>query len=111
MGGQNPPLSSISSLLEIMNKASNKGLLHLDDICLWDRLGNWVGWFIPDLPVRLQAQNHLLLLSLSGMAPVHSSLKDSWGWGKDGVYSAAKGFSVLQSPQSSNFPPIIWKSI
>ena len=94
-----------------MNWDSNKGLLRLANICLWDSLGNWVGWSIPDLPVRLKAQNHLLLLSLSGMAPVHYSLKDSWGWGKDGVYTVAKGFSVLQSPQSSIFPPIIWKSV
>ena len=80
-----------SSLSEIMNWASNKGLLRLANICLWDSLGNWVGWSIPDLPVRLKAQNHLLLLSLSGMASVHYSLNNSWGWGKDGVYSGAKG--------------------
>ena len=63
----NPPLSSVTSLSEIMNWATNKGLLRLVDIC------NWVGWSIPDLPVFLIPQKHLLLLSLIGLAPVHCS--------------------------------------
>ena len=31
--------------------------------------------------------------------------------GKDGVYTAAKGFSALQSPHSSIFPPAIWNLV
>ena len=45
------------------------------------------------------------------LAHVHSSHKDVWGSGKDGVYIVAKGFSALQSPHISIFPPTIWKSV
>ena len=65
----NPPLSSVIPLSEIMNWATNKGLLCLADICTWDSSRNWVGWSIPDLPACLKSQKHMLLLSLTCLAP------------------------------------------
>ena len=77
------------------------------DFCSWDGFGNWTGWTFPDLPVGLIPQKNLLLISLSGLAPIHISQKDRWGWGQDGFYSAAKGFNALLSPRRSSFPPTI----
>ena len=54
----------------------------------------------------------LLLSSLSGLAPVHCSYKDKWGWGNSGTYTTAKGFMELQkTPHESCLFPTIWKSV
>ena len=50
----NPPLSSLISLNEIKLWLTNKGLLQLADICSWDSVGNWVGWYF------LEILDHLL---------------------------------------------------
>ena len=72
---------------------------------------NWVGWSLPDLPARLNSHKFLLFTTLSGLAHVHSSHQDHWGWGIDGYYSVAKGFNVLQPPLCSSLPPMIWKMV
>ena len=106
-----PPLSSVLPLTTILNWETNKGLIRLADICTWDSSGNWTGWSLPDLPVGLHPQKNLLLSSLSGLAPIHTSQKDHWGWGLDGFYTATKGFNALQPSHNSFFPPVIWKSV
>ena len=106
-----PPLSNANKLTEIQNWAINKGLLCLADICSWDRDGNWVGWSLPDLPAIFNSQKTLLFTTLSGLALVHLSQQDCWGWGLDGFYSIAKGYKALNTFHSSCLPPTIWKLI
>ena len=71
----NPALSSFLPLTEILNWATNKGLIRLADFCIWDHSGNWSGWSFPDLPIDLLPQKLLLFSFLSGLAPIHLSLK------------------------------------
>ena len=73
-----PVVSSVLQLSDILDWSTNKGLLRLVDICAWDCAGNWVSWNFPDLPDCLVSQKSLLISLLSGLAPVHSSSKDSW---------------------------------
>ena len=70
-----------------------------------------MGWIFPNLPICLVSQKKLLLSSLSGLAPIHSSYKDNWGWGNTGFYSTAKGFFELQAVHSSSLSMAIWKSV
>ena len=42
-------LSSINSLSEIKSWLINKGFLRLENICIWDKDGNWVGWVFPEI--------------------------------------------------------------
>ena len=106
-----PPLSSINSLSEIKLWLSNKDLLHLADIWLWDDAGNWVDWNFPEMPQWLIPEQSILTKALSDLAPIHCSLKDKWGWGPTGVYSVGHGFSAIQSSQTSLLTPALWKSI
>ena len=94
----NPPLPTLNLLNEIKLWLINKGLLRLADICSWDSNGNWVGWSFPEMPEPLIHHQHLLIIALSGMAPVHRSFKYKWAWGQSGFYSTAHGFSALQTP-------------
>ena len=95
----NAPLNSDLSLTEIKLWLVNKGLLRLSDIISWDSNGNWVAWTFPKLLERahpiLLAQQILLLNKLSGLAPIHLSCKDVWGWGSSGNYTAIHGFQVM----------------
>ena len=90
---------------------SNKGLLSLAYICLWDEAGNWIGWNFPEIPDRLISEQETLIKTLSGLAPVHHSLKDKWGWGATGVYSMGHGFAEIQTSHVSLLKLAMWKSI
>ena len=90
---------------------TNKGLVRLADICLWDNAGNWVGYSFPEIPIHLLSQHKLLIYFLSVLAPVHCSSKDQWGWDRTRFYSAAQGFSILQTPYVSCLSPECWKSV
>ena len=90
-----------------MNWATNKGLLQLADICTWDRVGNWAGWSLPDLPAHLHPQIFLLFSSLTGLTPLQTSHKDSWGWGFVGFYYLSKGSTAIQAPHCSSFSSAI----
>ena len=107
----NSPLSTVFSLTEIKLWMINQGLLRVANICIWDSAGNWVGWTFPEIPVHLLSQHKLLISFLFGLAPIHCSSKDQWGWGQIGFYSAAQGFSVLQTPYVSCLSPACWKFV
>ena len=100
----NPPLSSLNSLNEIKLWLVNKGLLRLANIYSWDSTGNWTGWTFPEIPEPLLPQKNLFIAMLSGLASVHRSSKDKWGWGQSGIYTTAQGFIALQPPQASFCP-------
>ena len=85
----NPPLSTLNSLNEIKLWLINKGLLRLADICSWDSNGNWAGWYFLEIPEPLLLQQYLLISTLLGLAPIHFSSKDKWGWGRSGKYSTS----------------------
>ena len=102
-----PCLSSVPQLHEIMNWSKNKGLIRLADICMWDYDGNWSGWNFPDLPVQFNPHKSVLISHLSGLAQVHSSHKDRWGWRADDFYSAAKAFKSLLLAHISSFSSAI----
>ena len=105
-----PPLSSINSISEIKLWLSNKGLLRLADICLWDEAGNWIGWNFPEIRDRLISEQETLIESLSGLAPSHRSLKDKWGWGSTGVYFMGHGFAEIQYSHVSLLKLTMWNS-
>ena len=96
----------------------SKGILRFADISSWDRKGNWVVWkFIAFPGYRdsiLHCQFNLLLNFVTGIAPIHSSCKDAWGWGSSGIYSAAVGYKSLHdyppSPHNAKFWKQVWKS-
>ena len=97
---------------EIKDWILSKGLLRLADVYSWDSNGNWDDWSFPEIPHHLNVQKNILLAPLTGLAPVHMSFKDKWGWGIFGSYSATKGYLELQ--QNSNdscLLPAIWKSV
>ena len=77
---ENPPLSSVILLTEIMNWETKKGLLWLADIFIQDSSSNWATWSTLDLRACLKPLKNLLLPSLIGLALVHISQKDEWGW-------------------------------
>ena len=92
----NESLNSVISINEIKQWLFNKGIYKLSDIISWDNSSNWDLWSLPkladcDLPI-LHTQQKTLLEKLSGLAPVNSSCKDTWGWGPTGIYSAANGY-------------------
>ena len=90
---------------------TNKGLLCLANICSWDAEGNWVDWRFPEMPDRLISDQTKLIKALSGLAPVHFSLKDKWGWGAFGVYSVGHGYSEINISHAALLTPALWKSI
>ena len=57
---------------------------------------------------------NLLLTELTGLAPIHSSLKDKWGWGKSDKYTSNQGYSALQSNmiplQAVSLQKSVWSS-
>ena len=106
-----PPLSSVPQLHELMNWFKNKGLNRLADICKWGFDGNWSGWNFPDLPVQFNSHKSVMISHLLGLAPVHFTYKDRWGWGADGFYSAANAFQALLPVHNSSFTPTIWHSV
>ena len=69
----NPPLSTVLLLSYFFTWETNKGLIRLADFCSWDGFGNWTGWTFLDLPVGLIPQKKSLLISLSGLSPIHIS--------------------------------------
>ena len=89
----NSPLSYENSFSEIKRWMTNKGLLCLAGICSWDDKGNWVDWKFLEIPDRLISDQSNLIKALSGLAPVHFSLKDKWGSREFGVYSVGHGYS------------------
>ena len=103
-----PSFSSDSQLHDLMFWFKNQGLNRLADICKWDLEGNWSGWIFPELPVHLSAQKLYLSSLLTGLAPVHISSKDRWGWGAEGSYTAKSAFLSLMLVHNSTFPPAIW---
>ena len=106
-----PPLSSINSIFEIKLWLSNKGILCLADICLWDEAGNWIGWNFPKIPDGLISEQETFIKNLSRLALVHRSLKDKWGWGATGVYSVGHGFVEIQTSHVSLLKLTMWKLI
>ena len=90
------PFFVVTRLDEIKDWISNKGLLQLADICSWDNNGNWANWSFPELLDHLITQINILLAALTGLAPIHRSFKDKWGWGSSGSYSAALGYLEFQ---------------
>lgn len=60
-------------------------------------------WILPQL--------HQLLAKLTGLAPVHLHLRDKWGWGKTGTYSARLGFVALQEQQHQIHTTKLWKHV
>ena len=90
---------------------SNKGLLSLAYICLWDEAGNWIGWNFQEILDRLISEQETLIKTLSRLAPVHRSLKDKWGWGATGVYSVGHGFVEIKSFHVSLLKSAMWESI
>ena len=50
-------------------------------------------------------------MKLTGLAPIHSSCKDMWGWGISGNYSAAHGFQEIHKISISTLSASIWKTI
>ena len=73
----------------------------MSDIASWDAKGNWIDWSLPlmidrDLP-NFYAHQNLLLTRLNGVTPIHRSCRELWGLGPSGVYTAAYGFSHLQT--------------
>ena len=57
-------------------------------------------------------QIFLLISTLTGLALVHKSFKDKWGWGSSGSYSAANGYLAYQQlPHDSSLIPVFWKSL
>ena len=100
----NESLNSVISISEIKQWLINKGIFKLSDIISWDNSGNWESWSLPELTDRdhvLHAQQKILLELIPGMAPVHPSCKDSWGWGPARIYTAASGYMLIQSKQIS----------
>ena len=53
----------------------------------------------------------ILIDALAGLAPVHRSSNDKWGWGSTGVYTVAHGMSAIHSPHASLLSTALWKSI
>ena len=47
-----------------------------------------------------------MIQKLTGSAPIHSSSKDEWGWGRSGEYSTPKGYKVLQKSQTTFMPSL-----
>ena len=107
----NIPFSSVPQISEVMKQSKNKGLLRLSNICISDNEGHWVGWNFPDLPGSLDSQFSLLLPLLSGLAPVHRSHQDQWGWGHYGYYSVANAYQALQPIHLSSLSSAIWHSV
>ena len=94
----NAPLNSYVTFNEIKSWLVNKNLLRLSNFVYLDCKGNWKVWSFPKLPDRdliLHAQQKSLLEKLSGMAPIHISCKDTWGWGPTCIYFAVEGYKVL----------------
>jgi hypothetical protein len=87
------------------------GINKLVDISSWDASGNWRSWVFPRIPEHLQNQNNLLLVALTGLAPVHLLSTEKWGWGKTRIYTAVQGFTSLQSHQVSIQSTSIWKQV
>ena len=92
------PLSPVFLLEEIKKWTINISLLRLVDICSWDIDGNWVDSSFPDILDLLISQIFLLISSLLGLAPVHSSYKHKRGWGRTRIYTAAQGFFESHKP-------------
>ena len=102
-----------------MNWLMNKGIIKLADITSWDVNGNWNAWSLPSMTKhylpKYSAHQNLLLNRLMGLAPIHRTCKESWGWGIFGFYSIANGFKQLQSMQpcslvsSGSHNTEIWK--
>ena len=66
----------------------------------------------PSFLTTLSSQKNIFLTALTGLALVHMSFKDKWGWGISDPYSAAKGYLELQqNSNDSRLPPAIWKSV
>ena len=111
----NTPLNSDLSLTEIKLWLVNKGLLRLSDITSWESNGNWAAWAFPDPLERghpnLLIQQNSLMNKLSGLAPIHLSCKDVWGWGSSGNYTTAHGFKVMQHSTTSSHNADFWKSV
>jgi len=90
----NAPLASLNSYNDLKIWLVNKGLLRLADIFSCDSKGNWAGWTFPGVPEPLHTKKNLLYTALSGLAPVHCSSKDKWGWGRTGIYTTAQVFPL-----------------
>ena len=64
---------------------------------------DWLNFL--EIPDRLISEQETLIKTLSGLAPVHHSLKDKWGWGATGVYSMGHGFAEIQTSHVSLLKP------
>jgi hypothetical protein len=103
------PLKIFEEFKEIHKWLNQHRFTKLEDISSWDASGRWQTWVFPGTPNHLQTQKSILLAALTGLDPVHLHLSDKWGWGKSGFYTAAHGFTSLQSPQASIESTTLWK--
>ena len=78
---------------------------------MWDNKGNQVDWQFIELPEWLNLQKKLLLIEMIGKSPVHYLIKDHWGQGNSGKYTAVQGYSALQTNFPPSCPAQFWKFI
>ena len=106
-----PPLANYEDLKDIHEWLSQHGVLRLEDISIWDEIGNWQSWAFPRVPEHLQSQQNILRVELTDSAVVHKQALDSWGWGNIETYSATQGFMYLQSQHETNQLETFWKQV
>eukprot|EP00253_Pinus_taeda_P004415 PITA_04415 len=107
----NSPLADKTDITEIRSWLERAGVKRLYDLAKWNKHGEWEGWDLYGVPIRLETQLSLLEEYLEDATPVHRDAKDSWGWGQAGVYSTTEGYRVLQGKKNSNHPSSLWKSV
>jgi hypothetical protein len=44
-------------------------------------------------------------------APMHKTGKDTWGWGPTRIYTAARGYALLQQQQNRPLPTRFWLEV
>ena len=94
------PLNSYESFSEIQHWLVDKNLHQIYNFISWDCKGNWKAWTFPELSASdliLHTQQNLLIEKLSGIASIHISCKNSWGWGTIRVYSTTEGYLVCRN--------------
>eukprot|EP00253_Pinus_taeda_P034761 PITA_34761 len=105
------PLAENEEITKLKHWLERAGIKIIYDLSNWDCHDNWESWDFFGVPERLQQQKSVLEALLEDATPVNRKMKDSWGWGRSGIYTIVVAYNSLLPNRNNSKSPDFWKKV
>jgi exonuclease III len=105
------PLEDNEEITDLKEWLERAGINSVYDLSKWDSHDDWKGWDFFGVPDRLKQQQCILEELLEEAAPVNRKTKDSWGWGRSGIYTVSEAYNALQPDRNCSKSPDFWRKV